>query len=81
MQKTPSILSSNTTTSSLIQDKYTGIIFKIGCKDSLLNAINYAFNNKDFVKNIGENAYKEFIQNFNEKQNYDNIMKIYKEVI
>ena len=65
----------------IITNNKTGLIYKVGDVEDLQNSIEKLYSDNDFFKNLCINARKEFEDKFSEKQNYQKLINIYKEVI
>ena len=65
----------------IITNNKTGLIYKVGDVEDLQNSIEKLYSDNDFFKNLCINARKEFEDKFSEKQNYQQLINIYKEVI
>lgn len=66
-------------TGSLVEDGITGTKFEYNSVDYLISAIK-RFEKKD-VATMRENAYKKYINKFDEKSNYKIMMSVYSKII
>lgn len=65
----------------LIQDNKTGLLFKEGDRDDLVRKINYLWERKDLIEELGRNAREEYENKYTAEKNYDMLIKIYNQVI
>ena len=79
--KTLVIASNHGTMSSVIKNKYNGILFKTGCFKDLNSKINWAINHNNEREIIVNNAFKEFNINYSEDQNYRKLLSAYNRTI
>lgn len=75
--KTLVIASNHGTMSSVIKNKYNGILFKTGCFKDLYSKIIWAINHNNEREIIVNNAFKEFNINYSEDQNYRKLLSAY----
>lgn len=64
----------------LVKDGDTGFLFDTGSYSSLKEVVMKILDNDKFIK-MGENGYKFYSENFTEKQNYEQLISIYTNVI
>lgn len=65
----------------LVQDKQNGLIYSYNSIDELETKMKFLFENKELAEQYGRNA-KEYAKKRYSKENYyNNIMKIYKEIL
>ena len=79
--KTLVIASNHGTMSSVIKNKYNGILFKTGCFKDLYSKIIWAINHNNEREIIVNNAFKEFNINYSEDQNYRKLLSAYNRTI
>ena len=65
----------------IIKDKYNGILFESGNYKDLQDKIRWVLDNPDRCDLITKNALSDFNNNFSEKPNYEQLIKIYTDVI
>ena len=65
----------------IIKDKYNGILFKPGNYKDLREKVNWALDNPNECDLISKNALNDFNTKYNDKFNYQQLLKIYQEVI
>ncbi len=61
----------------LVKDGKTGLLFKPGSADDLLRKIQWAVNNPNKIRKMGENARKYYEQYYNVETNYQILKNIY----
>lgn len=64
----------------IVKDGETGYLFEPGNSESLKEAVIKILENDKFIE-LGINGYKYFSENFTEKQNYEQLIEIYKSAI
>ena len=64
----------------IVKDQETGLLFEAGNAEALKEAINKMIENERFIE-LGKNGYEYYKENFTEKQNYQQLMKIYESAI
>lgn len=64
-----------------IKDTERGLIFVSGDKNDLSASIRYLLNNPDLVAEMGENAKKYLIESHSGEKHYQEIMKIYENLL
>jgi len=67
--------------SSIVKDKYSGILYKPGNINDLISKIKWALNNNNYCSRISRNAKKILKEKYSEKNNFQILKKIYEEVI
>ena len=67
--------------SHIIKDMYNGILFQPGNYKDLQEKINWVLNNPDKCNLIVKNALNDFNNEYSEEQNYNQLIKIYNDVI
>ena len=65
---------------SIVKDGETGFLFEAGNTEKLKEAVLSMIENERFLQ-LGENSYRYFLDNFTEKQNYEQLMTIYQSAI
>jgi len=65
----------------LIQNNKTGLLFEAGNKEDLIRKINYLWERKDLIEELGRNARKEYEKKYTAEKNYDMLIGIYKRAI
>lgn len=65
----------------LIIDDYNGYLFNVGDQIDLYNKINLFIDNEELSIKLGKNAYKEYVNKYSEKTNYNMLMDIYENVL
>lgn len=65
----------------IIDNGYTGLLFKSGNVDDLAEKINCLLDNKNQVTEMGRNARKEVEETYNENIHYEMLMEAYKKVL
>jgi len=77
----PVIASNLGALSEIIQDKKTGLLFKVGDAKDLAEKIMWLFENKDASVEMGKNALRVFEERFTRDKNYEILMDIYEKVM
>jgi glycosyltransferase involved in cell wall biosynthesis len=65
----------------IIKDEFNGILFKPGNSKDLTDKINWSLNNPNECNKITKNALNDFNKKYDDKTNYQQLIKIYKECI
>lgn len=65
----------------VVENKFTGLIYKAGDIKDLQNKVDWMYEHTDSHKLFCENAHKEYISKYSEDVNYIQLMNIYKDVI
>ncbi|EJT6472863.1 glycosyltransferase, partial [Clostridium perfringens] len=71
LHKLPIIASDLPGIKSFIKENFTGLLFKCGDSNDLSKKIKYIINNESKANELGENAYKELLENYNLEKNSD----------
>ena len=66
--------------SELIENRYTGILFRSGDKWDLEDKIRYLVNNKDIVLELGKNARNIVEKEYDPDLHYERLMKVYEQI-
>ena len=64
----------------IVENKKTGLLFEPGNSSDLANKINYLLQNKELIKQMGENAKRVVEQKFNPENHYQKLLQIYKKI-
>ena len=78
---TPVIISDLQPFQELITNGYNGLHFKTGSSKDLAEKVKYFDNNYEIMRQMHENARKTYIQKYTAEENYEMLIRIYKEVI
>lgn len=76
----PVIISDNTAMTELINNNYSGLIFKMNNLEDLIKNINRLFNNYELQEKLSKNLLNDIYQKYNSSTHFDNIERIYKEL-
>ncbi len=76
--ETPAIVSAPTTTSGLIEDMKTGLLYPSGDEVVLAEKLEWAFDHPDELQGMGKAAEQNFKHNYSAEVNYSLLMDIYK---
>ncbi|MEI6891603.1 MAG: glycosyltransferase family 4 protein [Pontiella sp.] len=79
--ETPSLVSSPTTTSGLISDKESGLLFSLGDDLELAERLEWAFLHPEEMREVGETAKRNFEKKYSSTTNYNQLMEIYQSII
>ncbi len=77
----PVIASNLGALSEIVENKKTGLLFKSGDKADLAEKINYLLQNKELVQQMGENAKQLAEQKYNPEDHYQELIKIYNNLV
>ena len=64
----------------IVKDKETGLLFEAGDAKALKEAVNNMIENDHFMA-LGKEGYEYYMENFTEKQNYQQLIDIYEKAI
>lgn len=78
---TPAIISAPTTTSGMIQDGRSGLLYELGNTIALAEKIEWAFLHPAEMQKMGDAAHADFENHYSEEVNYRQLMDIYDQVI
>jgi len=65
----------------IIDDKFTGLLYKTGDPEHLANKIDWAFSNPEKLIEIGKNARRDFEEKFTPEKNYQALLDIYQRAL
>lgn len=68
-------------TSELIEDNFTGLLYKTGNVEELASKIEYLYLNRAEIKRLGQNGFKYAMEKFTTGKCSDSILEIIKEMI
>lgn len=65
----------------LIDDNVNGLLFKPGDAGDLAEKIIYLSDNKDKLREFGENARRKVLESYNQDIHYEKILKVYQDLV
>ncbi len=81
LQGTPSMISDQSVAASFVKDGDSGVIFKTGSAGDLTEKIKWAFKHSETMERMGDQAKRDFEQNYSPEVNYKIMMSLYHEVL